>query len=158
MKQHPKLNQYLQHLLTESPTKNIQTPPSLNQPTPTDHKKKFSLPVTPKLALSLSHNLTLNFSKKTLDLLLQKSKSAFKDTFQQSSPTDTKQFIKDFKDNLIDSIQQEDSLNYFNLLFPSIIIKTRPDSIIKDLEIDFNLNHDPSNHDSQINFNVKGSF
>ncbi len=123
-----------------------------------DNKNSFSTKLTPNLNLTLSNNLTANFSKKVLNLLLDKSKDAFQDTLQKISPKDPKKFLNLFKSNLSDSIQNENLLNYFNLLIPSISIQTNPDSLFKNLQLDFNLNHDPDSHDNQIGFNLKGKF
>ncbi len=153
-------NQYFKHslkcLLTESPL-----PPTHNNNDIKKNNQKKSPPsiqLTPKLQLTLSNHLKLNFSDKTLQLLLDKSKDAFKDTFHQTSPKDPEKFLNTFKENLTQSIQQEDLLNYFNLLIPSIHIQTETNSPFKNLILDFNLNHNQETQDNQINVNLKGRF
>ncbi len=153
LKLKPSHNLYLTHsLLTES------KPQPKSNTTTQKNSKNPSTTLSPTLQLSLSDNLQLNFSDKTLDLLLDKSKSVFKDTFKTTSLKDPEKFLDQFKDNLSQSIQKEHLLNYFNLLIPSLHIQTQPNSPIKNLILDFNLNHNQETHDNQIGFKLKGQF
>ncbi len=153
-----------QHPLTSTSEHDELENPSTSDNNPTNLKDaqketpEFITQLTPNLSLSLSNHLTADFSDKVLDILLDKSKSAFKDTLHQLTTKDPKKFLNLFKSNLSHSIQNENLLNYFNLLIPSISIHTDPQSQFKNLQLDFNLNHDPDSHDNQIGFNLKGHF
>ncbi len=129
-----------------------------NLTSPEYPKPDFVTQLAPNLQLSLHPKLSLDFSDKVLDLLLDKSKSAFLDTLKNFHDKDPKKFLNLFKSNLSNTIQNEDLLNYFNLLIPSISIQTDDNSHFKNLQLDFNLNHDSDTKSKQLGLSLKGEF